>query len=380
MERNEWQQRFQLPQIQHHQDYHHRHQQNHQNQQQQEQTQRGVDGEMSKVAHMYQVDSHTQQQHQQQQQHHAYTPYTPFVIPNWLPQERNVTDAYAQWQQQHQGQGYYSYTHAASTSANGAEPQQQPLHQLQHQHQHPQHHTQTQTQTQNGYSPAAFDHQQYMQSLNRTYHDGGNPYQQPQPQQQVKYAYESDQHRPSTATPPFEGSSHDESEPFDRLSRSAPASASLVNSGNFPMINHHSTDTDEGEYLGGPTRKKRAPPKDAAARKYVCEDCSQRFARPSALATHILTHTKEKPFKCLTCDRAFGVMSNLRRHCRVRVPLFSRFSSVRPELTSVEDRIMSPPRSRLRCLLSKARSCALVRPSPACVRRITISTQRPVQV
>ncbi|GAA5891248.1 hypothetical protein JCM6882_004635 [Rhodosporidiobolus microsporus] len=64
--------------------------------------------------------------------------------------------------------------------------------------------------------------------------------------------------------------------------------------------------------------KRRRLPKDAASRKYVCQECDQRFARPSALATHILTHTKEKPFICLTCDRGFAVMSNLRRHCRVR--------------------------------------------------------------
>ncbi|GAA5861273.1 hypothetical protein JCM8547_008541 [Rhodosporidiobolus lusitaniae] len=64
--------------------------------------------------------------------------------------------------------------------------------------------------------------------------------------------------------------------------------------------------------------KRRKDPKDVAARKYVCTECDQRFARPSALATHILTHTKEKPFICFTCQRGFAVMSNLRRHCRVR--------------------------------------------------------------
>ncbi|GAA6000533.1 hypothetical protein JCM10207_008059 [Rhodosporidiobolus poonsookiae] len=64
--------------------------------------------------------------------------------------------------------------------------------------------------------------------------------------------------------------------------------------------------------------RRRKLPKDAASRKYVCTECDQRFARPSALATHVLTHTKEKPFICFTCERGFAVMSNLRRHCRVR--------------------------------------------------------------
>ncbi|GJN87320.1 hypothetical protein Rhopal_000268-T1 [Rhodotorula paludigena] len=70
--------------------------------------------------------------------------------------------------------------------------------------------------------------------------------------------------------------------------------------------------------LPPPPAKKRKQPKDLANRKYVCTECDQRFARPSALATHVLTHTKEKPFVCCTCNRGFAVMSNLRRHCRVR--------------------------------------------------------------
>ncbi|GAA5879757.1 hypothetical protein JCM3774_000178 [Rhodotorula dairenensis] len=67
-----------------------------------------------------------------------------------------------------------------------------------------------------------------------------------------------------------------------------------------------------------PNSRKRKEPKDAASRKYHCSECEQKFARPSALATHILTHTREKPFVCTTCNRGFAVMSNLRRHCRVR--------------------------------------------------------------
>ncbi|GAA5852422.1 hypothetical protein JCM9279_001196 [Rhodotorula babjevae] len=67
-----------------------------------------------------------------------------------------------------------------------------------------------------------------------------------------------------------------------------------------------------------PPAKRKKEPKDLASRKYACNECEQRFARPSALATHVLTHTKEKPFVCCTCNRGFAVMSNLRRHCRVR--------------------------------------------------------------
>lgn len=37
-----------------------------------------------------------------------------------------------------------------------------------------------------------------------------------------------------------------------------------------------------------PNSRKRKEPKDAASRKYHCSECEQKFARPSALATHIV--------------------------------------------------------------------------------------------
>ncbi|KAI8086098.1 uncharacterized protein BX664DRAFT_243659, partial [Halteromyces radiatus] len=53
--------------------------------------------------------------------------------------------------------------------------------------------------------------------------------------------------------------------------------------------------------------------------RHCCSICHRRFNRPSALQTHIYTHTGEKPFKCnvIGCGRRFSVVSNLRRHSRV---------------------------------------------------------------
>ncbi|GAA5949771.1 hypothetical protein JCM21900_003288 [Sporobolomyces salmonicolor] len=98
----------------------------------------------------------------------------------------------------------------------------------------------------------------------------------------------------------------------------------------------HTPPQASSEQVSGLTKKRRAP-KDAAVRKYACEECEQRFARPSALATHILTHTKEKPFVCSSCNRGFAVMSNLRRHCRVRNHILtaSQASTVRPRGSAV---------------------------------------------
>ncbi|KAI8876682.1 hypothetical protein K501DRAFT_148194, partial [Backusella circina FSU 941] len=54
-------------------------------------------------------------------------------------------------------------------------------------------------------------------------------------------------------------------------------------------------------------------------KRYQCTECEKGFSRPSALQTHMYTHTKEKPFKCDVrgCDRSFSVVSNLRRHFKV---------------------------------------------------------------
>ncbi|KAI5481544.1 zinc finger, C2H2-type domain containing protein [Pseudohyphozyma bogoriensis] len=77
--------------------------------------------------------------------------------------------------------------------------------------------------------------------------------------------------------------------------------------------------TEEPEKTGRKRRRTKGElPRDYEHRKYVCPQCPQKFARPSALATHILSHTKEKPFVCEVCERGFAVMSNLRRHMKVR--------------------------------------------------------------
>ncbi|KAI7905864.1 uncharacterized protein BX663DRAFT_497916, partial [Cokeromyces recurvatus] len=70
-------------------------------------------------------------------------------------------------------------------------------------------------------------------------------------------------------------------------------------------------------------------------KRYDCNLCSKYFNRPSALQTHVYTHTGEKPHMCDTpgCGRRFAVISNLRRHLRVH-----QSSNVNRRLSSQERR------------------------------------------
>ncbi|RCH96892.1 hypothetical protein CU097_014815 [Rhizopus azygosporus] len=58
-----------------------------------------------------------------------------------------------------------------------------------------------------------------------------------------------------------------------------------------------------------------------APRRYKCSVCPKRFTRPSSLATHMHSHTGEKPYACefKDCGRRFSVVSNLRRHAKIHI-------------------------------------------------------------
>ncbi|KAI8342335.1 hypothetical protein BC941DRAFT_344836 [Chlamydoabsidia padenii] len=60
---------------------------------------------------------------------------------------------------------------------------------------------------------------------------------------------------------------------------------------------------------------------ETTPRRYKCTVCVKRFTRPSSLATHMHSHTGEKPYRCNVdgCGRRFSVVSNLRRHAKIHL-------------------------------------------------------------
>ncbi|KAK7869678.1 hypothetical protein R5R35_010036 [Gryllus longicercus] len=68
---------------------------------------------------------------------------------------------------------------------------------------------------------------------------------------------------------------------------------------------------DDGSGDGGGATAAAA---DYAGRKHACTFCPKRFCTPTKLATHVRTHTGERPFACGTCGRAFRQPVHLRSH------------------------------------------------------------------
>ena len=51
--------------------------------------------------------------------------------------------------------------------------------------------------------------------------------------------------------------------------------------------------------------------------QHECDVCGKMCARPSKLAEHMRTHTKEKPYECDVCEKRFSQSGNLESHMRL---------------------------------------------------------------
>ncbi|KAI9028644.1 hypothetical protein DFJ74DRAFT_659563 [Hyaloraphidium curvatum] len=88
-----------------------------------------------------------------------------------------------------------------------------------------------------------------------------------------------------------------------------------------------------------------SPPDEPRGKRYPCPHCAKRFPRPSSLATHLHSHTGERPFPCPNtgCGKRFSVLSNLRRHLRVCCGRPAHASDAGCPLDSQGDTLLAAP-------------------------------------
>ena len=53
-------------------------------------------------------------------------------------------------------------------------------------------------------------------------------------------------------------------------------------------------------------------------RPYECDVCEKRFRQSGSLQTHMRIHTNERPYECDVCDKAFRDSGTLKRHKRTQ--------------------------------------------------------------
>ena len=88
------------------------------------------------------------------------------------------------------------------------------------------------------------------------------------------------------------------------------------------------------------THLKNAPnnPKETQPK---CTVCSNGFTRREDLEQHIRTHSVEKPFSCVWCDRVFAGETTLNNHlkmCRVKSSFGEPSDPARPKENSLDKR------------------------------------------
>ncbi|EKM58767.1 uncharacterized protein PHACADRAFT_248845 [Phanerochaete carnosa HHB-10118-sp] len=101
--------------------------------------------------------------------------------------------------------------------------------------------------------------------------------------------------------------------PADRLSGTSPVDVPPTPGPSRISSGHANANAPE-PYSATPAPS--VPPR--RPKRYICPKCGKRFSRPSALKTHMVSHTDIKAYPCPVqgCGRRYTIKSNLTRHLR----------------------------------------------------------------
>lgn len=69
--------------------------------------------------------------------------------------------------------------------------------------------------------------------------------------------------------------------------------------------------------------------------KNICEICKREFSRPNHLKTHILSHTKAKPFGCSICGKSYSQEYKLKAHMKIHREGYSPITCPHPGCNKV---------------------------------------------
>lgn len=71
--------------------------------------------------------------------------------------------------------------------------------------------------------------------------------------------------------------------------------------------------------VASPIKKPEGKPHYAqsSGSKVICNECGKRFKNPSLLSGHMVKHSTERPWKCVTCGNAYKSRGTLKNHQRL---------------------------------------------------------------
>ncbi|SAL99500.1 hypothetical protein [Absidia glauca] len=98
-----------------------------------------------------------------------------------------------------------------------------------------------------------------------------------------------------------------------------PSSSTSTSSSSSEQQQQHTNQPPRNRLASSSSSSSSSSTTENIPRRYKCTVCVKRFTRPSSLATHMHSHTGEKPYRCNVdgCGRRFSVVSNLRRHAKI---------------------------------------------------------------